>query len=632
MSRSNDPGPAGRLTPDPPPSRRRVLSVEGARRLGALVTLTVREAVRSRVLLGLTGLMCLFAAGSLLWPADLDAERVILVQRFCYAAMTFFGLIAAAFLGGASLPKDITTKRVYSLASKPVSRFELLLGKTLGVMGIMLIFLALGGVITFVVTHIASARRTYAGGSYTLEVTSPSAEIRTGDRAAQVRQGQVLVATGKTGNSYEARISRRHEEVAGTIPAADVQLHERSLQLRRVVKPTKSSTRSKGGAMFAQNELLLQGWGLAVGDTWVFNLDAVDLARQGRDVAVKLQFVHLRHEPRRTKKQKPDEPHVEIVFRNPATDQKIRKELDFTLQPNDRYEEVFALPAGLLGGGGLEARIVDYTPKYPAGGSVFFIAGQSPTWRIKGFNPNALPDGTQTIQARFLVHSRKGQDLVDHTAVTVAIRNPVTGQSRTFELHLRDKTTSYLHFPRELIHDREGVELTLSGLSQLVRIGHRSRETPVYLLLAPGSFWASTARSVFLIFLQLSLFAVLAVAASTFLSAPVAILLTLVIALSGTVKDLILETRTAAELGGPLRAALEGATLQDQAWMWVEHVLTRLLLLLAPGLTVFSSTDFVNRGWAVPWPAIANATLYAAVYMTVCFCLGYLMFRTREFE
>ena len=631
----------------------RVCSRGGIARLGALVSLTVREALRSRVLLGMTGLMCLFAAGSLLWPGDVDRDRVILVQRFSFGALTFFGLIAAAFLGGSVIPRDVASKRIYSISTKPVSRLELLLGRVLGLMAVMLIFLALGGLITLTVTHIASARKSYEGGSYQVEVMADSVEVTPDDPAATdpatwpvVRKGQILKTDGRSGDRFHITHETRDASVSGTIPASAVHLIERTLEVQRVAEPAEVSASCRDDtATFSHNELFLRCNVLAVNDRWTFDFSQHlgELPADQPNLHVRLRFGRLLHEPVRRRGSARQSPRVTFVF-DPDSAQPTERTLEFDLQPTETrpgprkgralnaYEEVFTLPSSLLASGKLEARVADYSPRYPPGGRVLYTEHRSPTWRIRGFDAGLLPKGRQTIRACFIVYRAGEMDLIDHTEVTAVLRNPASGATRSFPLELRNKTTSSIHFDRELVDRREGVEISLRGIRSRYRVGHQSRDVPLHLVLRRGAFWASTTRSVFLIFLHLSLFIVLAVAASTFLSAPVAILLTLVVALSGMVKEMVLEAASRAGLETPLLIARELPTLQERVWLWMEYGLRWLLVVLAPGLDRFSSTGYINRGWAVPWSAVLGATLYASVYMVLSFAFGYLMFRVREFE
>jgi hypothetical protein len=638
------PGGSRRLVPHTVESLRRAASPGGLRRLGALLALTLRESIRSRLLLGMAALMALFGAGALLWPADQDAARVILVQRFCFGSMTFFGLIAAAFLGGSALPQDITTKRIYSIATKPVSRLELLLGKSLGLMAVAFLFLLCGGLISACVIAVANARKTYEGGSYTLEVTAPGAQIRTPSGPVEVKRGQVLVANRKEGNAYIVTLAGRDESYEGPIAASDVELHVRSLSVQRVAPPDRRSTRCEGAASYAHNELLLWCSRIAPNDTWMFDVSELAPPRTEADLHVRLRFKALLHEPVRGGSFQRELPEIGFRFANPQTGESAHRSIRFTYpgaetrpvpergQPADFYEEVFTLPRTLIAGGRLNAHVLDYTPVYPPSGRVSYNWRKTPTWTFRGFDPADLPQGRQTLTANFLVHNARGLDLIDNAKLTAVLRNPATGEEEAQTVHLRNQTTSVIHFDRRLIDPERGVELTLQGISESQRIGHYSKDAPVYLVLTPGSFWASTARSVFLIFLQLALFTVLAVAASTFLSAPVAIFLTLVAALAGAVKDLMLETLTAAQLAPPWLASGEAATLRETLWQWIEWGLRQVLVYGAPGFQRFSSADYVNRGWAVPWSAVWDAAGYALVYGVFCFAVGYVLLWKREFE
>ena len=745
-SKSDSPGPAAAAAGLPIGQT----GLPGAgRRVAALAGLTIREAMRNRVLLGTTALMCLVGAGTLLWPADLDRDRVVLVQTLCYRALTLFGLIAAVFLAGAAIPNDIASKRIYTVATKPVTRLEILLGKTLGLIGVMFIFMAAGAVITFTVTHVASARKSYAGGSYTLEVTAPKAEVRReGGEPLTLERGQLLAADARTDGGYEVTIAGRDTSVSGIISEKDVTLTERTLTVHRVAQPAAVSVACKGKALFEHNELVLLCGAFARGNVWSFDLSETRISSGHKDVDVRMRFGGLQYEaPHMRELHKA--PTVEFAFRNDASGQEAGKEVAFTFPGREvrpvpqkgakrnYYEQVFTLPRSLVLGGTLRARIVDYNPKYPKGGRTFYGPSKTPTWHIRGFNAADLPDGQQTLTLRFSVIYTRGLDIVDHTEVTAIITNPATAKSAKYPLHLRNRTTSHLHFPRDLVDRKLGVDVTLSGIATSHRIGHLSNEPPLYLALRPDWFWASMARSAFLIFLNLSLFTVLAAAASTFVSAPVAILLTLVIALAGVVKDMalavlaarggiegleptavsalvhlpqillaavplaiapfvlsrragvriLLEACLAAALtslifftsvegstvllasicltillvfvcqpGGRVRfvfggslclmtlallassllhfitqAAGQSATVQAAAGMWIDYLLGKALAL-APGFSDFSSSEFITRGWTVPWEAVSHGLLYALMYMTVCFGFGYALFRKREFE
>jgi len=502
----------------------------------------------------MTALMCLFGAGSLLWPADLDRERIALVQLLCLRAMTFFGLIAAAFLAGASLPGDLTSKRIYSIASKPVSRLELLLGKAFGLLLVVLLFTAAGGVITYVVTRVASARRTYAGGSYTLEVTTPTAEIRTDGEPVTVTRGQLLTADEQVDDGFAVTVAGRTQSVSGTIPASAVQLRERTLSVERTIEPTGVTSRCTGRPSVVRGALGLACGQVAVGDTWHFDLTGLALPGEGDDVPVRLGFRSLVYEPTLKRDEEPVPPRVTFRFRNPASGQEVTEELEFAWvergsdgpQQSPHYQEALGLPRALLADGKLEASVLGIAPAYPKVGRAIVRQARSPTWHFRGLGAGLLPDGQQTLRVKLLVNYGRALQLIDHIGLTFVITNPASGRSRAYPVTVRNKTETFVRFPPELVDEREGVDVTVRGVRDPHSFAYAAGEAPLRLMRRPGWFSASLARSVFLVFLQLAVFTVLATAVSAVVSAPVAVLFVLVIALAGAARG-VFETGRPSE-------------------------------------------------------------------------------------
>jgi len=664
--------------------------------------LTFREALRSRALLAMAVVMCLAGAATLMWPVDIERDHVILVQQFCYRMLMLFGLISAAFMAASTLPRDIASKRIYSLATKPISRLEMLLGKTLGLLGVMAAFVLVGYIVTSTVTHIASARKTYAGGSYTLEVTDERAEVRTDGDPVPVKRGQVLTADGDTDDGYKVTIAGRDKSVSGVIPKTAVELHERDLTVLRVAEPEDVSVACTGVARVELGELLLLADALARDNVWSFNLSELKIPAGEGDVHVRMRFDGLLYETRYNR-QYHQPPTIRFEFSNPDLSRTLTHDIDFTYPgretrpvPNKGkaatyYEQVFALPRALVRGSTLEARIIDHFPVYAKAGRTLYRTTKTPTWHIRGFSASDLPEGRQTLRLKFLVLYTRGLDVVDHTNATIVVTNPETGEWESHPVQLRHKTVTYVHFPRRLIDDGKGVDVTLRDPGRRHRVGHMSKDSPMHLILAPDWFWASTARSSLLIFLLLSKFTVLAVAASTFLSAPVAILLTLATAFFGLVKDVLVASRNLPGLPdialvrtahiplilsilivavpvvalawavwrrGKARHALgvlallalaalvlvsftpyvveatqqTDAALKGQVAKWGVYVLTKIIIDLGPGFDAYSSSHYVTRGWTVPWAFTGEGAVSSAAFVALCFGFGYMMFARREFE
>lgn len=122
----------------------------------AISRLTIRQAIRSRLLLslafllvaGLVGLPLLIAGGNTL-PGKI---QVILTYTLIYAST----ILAVATLGTAcgGVAAEIRDRQLYLVITKPLHRHELWLGKWLAIMGINFVLLALTGLIIATMTSL----------------------------------------------------------------------------------------------------------------------------------------------------------------------------------------------------------------------------------------------------------------------------------------------------------------------------------------------------------------------------------------------------------------------------------------------------------------------------------------------
>jgi ABC-type transport system involved in multi-copper enzyme maturation permease subunit len=104
---------------------------------------TFKETVRNKVLYTI-----LFFAGIIIVLSISFGEwsvfaRVQVMKDFGLATMSLSGLLLAVFIGVAMLGKEITTKTVYMMASKPISRWSIVIGKYTGLCLTLLINLLL---------------------------------------------------------------------------------------------------------------------------------------------------------------------------------------------------------------------------------------------------------------------------------------------------------------------------------------------------------------------------------------------------------------------------------------------------------------------------------------------------------
>jgi ABC-type transport system involved in multi-copper enzyme maturation permease subunit len=101
------------------------------RRIWALARLSIKEAIRSRVVLvfGFIALIFLFAEWFVPYRAEDQVRNYV---RVVYWSITPLFLITAGLLGSMSIPTDIKNQSIHTIVTKPVEKFEIVLGRFLG--------------------------------------------------------------------------------------------------------------------------------------------------------------------------------------------------------------------------------------------------------------------------------------------------------------------------------------------------------------------------------------------------------------------------------------------------------------------------------------------------------------------
>src|SRR5437868_12166146 len=108
---------------------------------------TYREAVRDRVLYNLVFFALLMVGSAPLFgQISVGLERIVLVN-LGLAAISLFGVVIAIFIGIGLVSKEIERKTLYTVLSRPVRRWEFILGKYFGLAGTLAVntfFMAIG--------------------------------------------------------------------------------------------------------------------------------------------------------------------------------------------------------------------------------------------------------------------------------------------------------------------------------------------------------------------------------------------------------------------------------------------------------------------------------------------------------
>ncbi len=109
-------------------------------RVGAIAQNTFREAVRNRVFIGLlVSAVAFIGCSMVLAELSVVGEGPRVVLDFGFFAISLFCVVTAIVMGAVLLHKEVEKKTIFTIVSKPVQRYEVVLGKYFGLWGILLV-------------------------------------------------------------------------------------------------------------------------------------------------------------------------------------------------------------------------------------------------------------------------------------------------------------------------------------------------------------------------------------------------------------------------------------------------------------------------------------------------------------
>jgi len=136
-------------------------------RLSAITLNTFREAVRDRVLYNLIiFVLLLVASAPLFGQISIGLERLILVN-VGLSSISIFGVLIGIFIGIGLVSKEIDKRTLYTILSRPVRRWEFIVGKYFGLVLTLLVNAILMS-IGFYVALLVTARQLTASDGHLL--------------------------------------------------------------------------------------------------------------------------------------------------------------------------------------------------------------------------------------------------------------------------------------------------------------------------------------------------------------------------------------------------------------------------------------------------------------------------------
>ena len=109
----------------------------------AIAVNTAREAIRNRVLYSIMLFACLLTGIAAAFGSVSIGDTMKFVKDFSLFSISLFGVVATVVLGVNLLSKELEKRTIFNLLSKPVARWQFLIGKFIGMLATLAIMMAL---------------------------------------------------------------------------------------------------------------------------------------------------------------------------------------------------------------------------------------------------------------------------------------------------------------------------------------------------------------------------------------------------------------------------------------------------------------------------------------------------------
>ncbi|MES2598118.1 MAG: hypothetical protein V4662_22480 [Verrucomicrobiota bacterium] len=121
-------------------------------RIWTLATATVTQLLRMKIMAFLLIFCVIVVAAGFAFPVMNPEQQLKLLKDVSFGALQLFSIVIAVCATALLLPRDLEDRTLYTILSKPVPRFEYLLGKLFGVLiligsGLLLMDIAFSGVL-----------------------------------------------------------------------------------------------------------------------------------------------------------------------------------------------------------------------------------------------------------------------------------------------------------------------------------------------------------------------------------------------------------------------------------------------------------------------------------------------------
>lgn len=109
----------------------------------AIALNTSREAIRNKALYSILLFACVITGVSAAFGWASIGDTIKFVKDFSLFSISLFGVVTTVVLGVSMLSKELGKRTIYNILSKPVARWQFLVGKFLGLLATLAVMMAL---------------------------------------------------------------------------------------------------------------------------------------------------------------------------------------------------------------------------------------------------------------------------------------------------------------------------------------------------------------------------------------------------------------------------------------------------------------------------------------------------------
>ncbi len=127
-------------------------------KLYAIAINTFREAVRNKILYTILVFALFMIMASIAMGAISVGQPDQIIMDFGIASISVFSILISVFLGIGLVSKEIEKKTVYTIVTKPISRFQFLLGKAMGLFLTVFVIIAVMTLELYAVVYFSTGK------------------------------------------------------------------------------------------------------------------------------------------------------------------------------------------------------------------------------------------------------------------------------------------------------------------------------------------------------------------------------------------------------------------------------------------------------------------------------------------